>query len=485
MAPHPVDAAAGRRQPNCWTAHGRWLLAVDLAAMAIGGMAAQAVRFGTIGEQTVSDTPVSYVLVTTLMAAAWVGTMAFNGCYERRHLGAGSEEYRLVLAAALRFLALVAVVGFVAKFEVARGFVAIAIPVATVVALVGRFIARRWLHQQRGQARFLKQVLVVGTGASADQLTGRLREIPYAGYTVLGICVPAGSPSLEVDREAPVVAFADVEGVLATARQWGVDTIAVADAGTLSPAALRWLSLSLEGTGIDLLLAPAIIDVAGPRILVTPVSELPLLHIEVPELSGARRLVKDAIDRTVAVALLVALLPVLIVIALAIRVSGQGPILFKQVRVGRSGQLFTLWKFRSMIVDAEQHLSALMALNEHDGVLFKMREDPRVTPIGRHLRRWSLDELPQLWNVMRGDMSLVGPRPALPAEVDRFCDRGRRRLLVKPGVTGIWQVNGRAALSWEESLRLDLHYVEHWSLSLDATIVAKTLSAVLRRRGAF
>ena len=234
-----------------------------------------------------------------------------------------------------------------------------------------------------------------------------------------------------------------------------------------------------------MVVAPALTDVAGPRIHITPVAGLPLLHVEEPEFTGVRRLFKSVSDRVLALLLYLLLSPLLVLIAIAVRVSSRGPALFRQERVGQDGQTFGLLKFRSMYVDAEARLAALQGSNEASGLLFKMRADPRVTPVGRWLRRYSLDELPQLWNVVRGDMALVGPRPPLPSEVAAYESHVRRRLLVRPGITGLWQVSGRSDLSWDDAVRLDLYYVENWSPALDAMILWKTLFAVVRGKGAY
>lgn len=249
--------------------------------------------------------------------------------------------------------------------------------------------------------------------------------------------------------------------------------------------ALRRLSYELEGTGVDLLVAPALTNITGTRVSIRPVAGLPLLHLDEPELAGVRKVVKDVFDWTVAGLAVLLLTPLLLGLALAVRVTSPGPALFTQERVGRDGKLFRVLKFRSMVVDAEQRLDEIRALNEHDGVLFKLRDDPRITRVGRFMRRYSLDELPQLINVVRGEMSLVGPRPPLPSEVNDYETHTRRRLLVKPGMTGLWQVNGRADLSWDETVRLDLQYVENWSLGLDIALIGRTAVAVLTRRGAY
>ncbi len=289
--------------------------------------------------------------------------------------------------------------------------------------------------------------------------------------------------ALDVDGEAiPVLGEPGdaLEAVVAAQ----ADVIAIADTNSLTNGSLRRLAWQLEGTGVDLMVAPSLTDVAGPNISIRTLSAIPLLLVEEPELKGRKRLAKEVFDRITALGVLLALTPVLLAIAAVVRLTSRGPALFRQVRVGLGGRHFVIWKFRTMRVGSEDRLDDVLHLNEQDGVLFKIRDDPRITPVGRFLRRWSLDELPQFWNVTRGDMSIVGPRPPLPGEVERYDNHVRRRLLVKPGLTGLWQVGGRAGLPWDEAVRLDLYYVENWSLSMDATIIAKTLTAVLRCRGA-
>jgi exopolysaccharide biosynthesis polyprenyl glycosylphosphotransferase len=260
--------------------------------------------------------------------------------------------------------------------------------------------------------------------------------------------------------------------------------VAVLSNAELSGAALRRLAWSLENSETDLVVGSGLIEVAGPRITVRPVAGLPLLHVERPRLSGAGKVTKAVYDRTVAAVVLVVLAPVMVAIGCWIWLADGGPPLFRQTRVGMNSRRFTIYKFRTMVVGAEQQRDGLLDRNDHDGVLFKMRHDPRITPVGRFLRRWSLDELPQLVNVLLGQMSLVGPRPPLPGEVAQYGDDVRRRLLVKPGLTGLWQVSGRANLSWEESVLIDLRYVENWSLPLDLHILWKTGRAVIRGVGA-
>jgi exopolysaccharide biosynthesis polyprenyl glycosylphosphotransferase len=282
-----------------------------------------------------------------------------------------------------------------------------------------------------------------------------------------------------------VVTAADPRTVLRAVDELRVDVVAVASHPDLSGHALRRLAWSLEERGVDLVVSPGIVEVAGPRLSIRPVAGLSLLHLERPANRGGKMLVKAGLDRLFGTALFLAFGPLLAVLAVAVRRSSPGPVLFRQIRIGADGRPFQMLKFRSMVVDAEARLRDLARHDEGNGVLFKMRQDPRVTRVGAVLRRFSLDELPQLWNVVRGDMSLVGPRPPLPQEVIGYSDDATRRLRVRPGMTGLWQVSGRSDLSWEESLRLDLRYVDNWSLALDATILWRTLRAVIGRSGAY
>lgn len=247
---------------------------------------------------------------------------------------------------------------------------------------------------------------------------------------------------------------------------------------------MRRIAWGLEGSGVDLVVAPSVADVAGPRVSVRPVSGMPLLHVDQPEFTGARRVAKSVLDRVTAALLLIVLGPGLLVAAAAIRCTSRGPALFRQTRIGRDGAEFTVFKFRTMYSGAEAGRVGLTGRNETDGLLFKIQDDPRITRLGRLLRRTSVDELPQLLNVLRGDMALVGPRP-LPVKDTDFTGDVRRRLLVRPGITGLWQVNGRSRLSWEDTIQLDLYYVENWSISLDLAILLRTVAAVVRGAGAY
>jgi exopolysaccharide biosynthesis polyprenyl glycosylphosphotransferase len=366
---------------------------------------------------------------------------------------------------------------------VARGFIVLALPLATVLTMAHRQSHRVWLRRQRTRGRFLQTTLLVGRGTGVTALHDQLVRESHFGYRVIGCCLPASGAGSQVFGGLPVLGSPD--DVVDLVRRYEVDTVAVLPSPDLDGDALRRLGWELERTRAELLLAPAVTEVAGPRVRIRPVCGLSLLQMERPELRGWDRVVKGSFDRLGALLALVLLLPVLLVLAIAVKATSPGPVFFRQERVGREGSLFSMLKFRSMEVGADRMLDHLVELSTGNGVLFKMGRDPRVTQFGRVLRRYSLDELPQLINVLRGDMSLVGPRPPLPAEVELYGVEMRRRFAVKPGLTGLWQVSGRSDLSWEDSVRMDVRYVEDWSLFLDLMIIWRTFGAVIRGKGAY
>jgi exopolysaccharide biosynthesis polyprenyl glycosylphosphotransferase len=470
-----------RPRPEWETYYSLALVVVDAALISVAGYVALIGRFGD-AHTTVEGVP--YALLAMLLAPVWVAVLAVSRAYESRFVGVGSEEFRRVFDASVRLLAAVATVAFTFAVPLSRGFVGVAFPLGTLLLLLGRYGARRVLHRLRQRGRAVHKVLVVGARDAVHDVVRQVRAAPHAGLLVAGVCVPDPEQPVVVDGIAIPALGLPVDAARCVVAA-GADTVAIAGGWAMGADGVRHLAWQLEGSGVDLVVAPSITNVAGPRITIRPVAGLPLLHVEEPELTGFRRLFKAVVDRTAALALLVVLSPLWLVIAAVVKATDRGPVFFAQQRVGLNGRTFRIWKFRSMYVGAEDRLAELADRNEKDDVLFKMKRDPRVTPIGRLLRRLSLDEIPQLWNVVTGDMSLVGPRPPLPSEVARYESDVRRRLLVKPGLTGLWQVSGRSDLTWEESVRLDLHYVENWSVALDAMILWKTLGAVLRGRGAY
>jgi exopolysaccharide biosynthesis polyprenyl glycosylphosphotransferase len=456
------------------------LVAVDLCMALAGTLVAFHLRFGD-GGRTVHG--LSYYSLSFLLVPVWLAALAGARAYEMRFVGVGADEFKRVVSASWWLMAVIAVVAYTFKIQFARGYVAIALPVGTVLLLIGRYALRKWLHRRRKCGHFQHRVVAVGGQSGIEELAAELSDEPYLGLQLVGVCMPASGELATVSGVPVVGSLSQVLEAISACR---ADTVAVTAGPGLTPGALRQLSWDLEGRGIDLVVAPALLDVAGPRIIARPVAGLPLLHIEEPELSGPRQVLKTTVEWTFATVAAVLAAPFLGLIALAIRMDSPGSPIFRQTRVGRGGRDFMVFKLRTMYADAESRLDALREHNDaSDGMLFKMREDPRVTRVGRFLRRWSIDEVPQLWNVVRGDMALVGPRPPLPSEVSKYDREVARRLLVRPGLTGLWQVSGRSDLSWDDSVRLDLYYVENWSLVLDALIVWKTLFAVFRRHGAY
>jgi len=450
-------------------------LVCDLLAACLAATAAFCFRFGDV---TAYALP--YLLVSAVLPAVWLCAVALNRAYEPRMIGIGSEEFRRIVQCGVGLTAALAVGSYLSKTDVARGYVVLALPLVTLLTLVFRYALRRSLHRRRAEGACMRRVVAVGHGPSIDELVRLFRCERYHGLDVVAACLPDGASDGDV-TEVPVAGhFSDVPLVV---DQVGADTVAVLACPEMDGVALRRLAWRLEATHTELVVAPALMEVAGPRTTIRAAAGLPLLHVEHPELAGARQLVKNVFDRLVAAVLLVLLSPLLIGLAVAVRATSPGGALFRQTRVGRDGRLFTILKFRTMRRGSERQ--KLTLVSDGDGPLFKVRHDPRVTPFGSYLRRYSLDELPQLINVLLGHMSLVGPRPPLPEEVARYGDDVRRRLLVRPGMTGLWQVNGRSDLSWEESVRLDLRYVENWSLMLDLQILWKTWAAVARGQGAY
>ncbi|MDT4942198.1 MAG: hypothetical protein QOJ34_2287 [Pseudonocardiales bacterium] len=424
-----------------------------------------------------------YIANSAVVALAWLVSLATNGSYEVRRIATGTREYQGVVRAGAVLAGSVAIICYLVNSLVGRTFVAIVIPTGIVLMVGSRFVVRKAVYRHRRRGLWSSAILAVGTSESVQHLADIARRAPEAGLLVVGACVEDAEIGAEIAPGVPVVGGVSTAAAMAEALD--VDVVAVAGSG-LGPRGIRELGWALEGTRRRMVMAPGLTEVAGPRVHVSPVDGLPLMWVDQPEFTGTRRVVKRVVDVLVSGGALILASPLLLVIALAVRLTSRGPVIYRSSRLGKGSREVIVLKFRTMVRDADRIRGQLLEFNEHgDGVLFKMRRDPRVTRVGRVLRQFSLDELPQLVNVFRGSMSLVGPRPPLPEEVERYHGDVRRRLLVKPGLTGLWQVSGRSDLSWDESVRLDLYYVENWSLGFDFAIIARTVSAVLRRRGAY
>jgi exopolysaccharide biosynthesis polyprenyl glycosylphosphotransferase len=462
-----------------WTkAYVRQTVFADIATGFIISTFALGIRFG-------GHVSLEYAALSLLFPALWVSALRLSGAYDPRFIGIGSDEFRKVLNAGVGLTAGLALFSYAANVQLSRVYLVTAMPGATVIALVARYVKRKQLHTKRNMGLCMSSVVAVGHEGAVADLIAELRRESYHGLNVVATCLAGQSADAHDVTGVPVFGRAEVDEVAAAVRRSGADTVAVLSCPEIDGVMLRQLAWELEKTSTDLFVAPALLDVAGPRTTVRPAAGLTLLHVDHPQLSGPRQVLKELFDRTSAAFALILLSPLLIGLALVIRLSDRGPALFTQTRVGKNGESFRIYKFRTMVVDAEARLAELVPANDFDGVLFKLRRDPRITAIGSKLRKWSVDELPQLINVVKGEMSLVGPRPALPAEAAKYADHVHRRLVVKPGITGMWQVNGRSDLSWEETVRLDLRYVENWSFALDLQILWKTVSVIFKGSGAY
>ena len=428
--------------------------------------------------------PVFYLVVLVLSPFAWVGTVAGCHGYERRYLGVGAEEYRAVASAAIRLLAMSAFVSYALYVDrpyLSRFFVLVYFPMLLSIALVARFILRKQLYRARWQGLACQRAVVVGRDHAVRDLVADLHRETLHGIRPVAICTTEN-----VDTVGGVHREGSVRDAVQVARKHIADVVVVASPSDLDGIELRRLSWELDDNGIELIVSPGVVEVTGPRMSIRAAANLSLLHIERPALRGLNAASKTSFDRVVGGLLVILLAPLFLLVAVFIKLRDGGDVFFRQTRVGIDGSDFTMLKFRSMVPNAESQLAQVRSDVDHgNGVLFKRRDDPRVTPIGRVLRRFSLDELPQLMNVMRGDMSIVGPRPPLRSEVDGYAADAVRRLRVKPGLTGLWQVSGRSDLPWDESLRLDLRYVDNWSMFLDLQILWRTVRAVIRGTGAY
>jgi exopolysaccharide biosynthesis polyprenyl glycosylphosphotransferase len=473
----PEPAAPGAQAFSHSLSLGRyvaWLVVADTVVAALCAFLAVILRFSG-SPATLNG--ISYVDLVPAFLVAWLTIMWLAGTYDRRVLVSGTEEFRRVLNGAVWTVAAVALVGFAAHIEVSRSVIAMALASATLLSLGARYGARLVIQGRLRAHATLHRAVVVGTKDEAQGLVTHMQRNAHVGFAVTAVHTPPPSGRTVGERIAEI---------LAIARQTGADTVAVAGTSGFDSSQLRRLAWGLEGTGLRFLMVPALTDLAGPRIRVHPVDGLPLLHIEQPEFTGPKLAIKRCMDLVGGTLISIMLLPVLLAVAVAVLIGSGPPIVYTQIRVGRHGELFKMFKFRTMVSEADKRAEA-----QADGacgtspVRPKPERDPRVTRVGAFLRRHSLDELPQLLNVLAGSMSLVGPRPHRPFEVAEYADDVRRRLLIKPGLTGLWQVSGRAALPWEENVRLDLRYMENWSIWLDALLILKTLRAVILPRGAY
>lgn len=473
--------------PDWRTRCSRQLRLVDAFVVAWAVAGAYVVRFGWTSNFEAGNEKIYVWLSVVLALAWWIMLEAWNS-RQSRILGAGPDEYKRVAAASLWLFGLVAIISYVFQLETARGYVGLALPAGLFGLLLARWLIRQHLNVNRQLGQSMSRLMLLGGPSAVAHLALTLRTAKHAGYLPVAAYLPGVSltASMEPESGLPVMGFApNTASIVEAIQACEADAVAVSAGVQLHPQTLRHLGWELAARNVGLIMAPALTDIAGPRIHTQQVAGLPLIHVTTPTLEGGQRVAKRLFDVLVSGLLILALLPLMAAVATLVKLDSRGPALFRQERVGLEGTHFQMLKFRSMIVDAEDRLLDLRSSNQADGPLFKLKDDPRVTKLGRAIRKLSLDELPQLFNVFTGSMSLVGPRPPLPREVEAYEQDVRRRLLVKPGLTGLWQVSGRSNLSWQDSVRLDLYYVENWSLASDLLILIKTFRAVFRGAGAY
>lgn len=474
-----------------WQGLSRIIGAVDALAIAAAMTVAQLSSFGTRVDASVAGTgsiATPYWLLSVALAAAWWILLRMIKSDEVGILGSGVEEYKRVVTSSFVLFGGLAILSYALNVGTGRAYVAVALPLGLLLLLVGRWVTRTYIAWERSRGRLLRKLLLVGSPPSVQHLYDTLSSVPEAGYEPVGAVLPGFQISSPNGPEMPLTILSVspyVDEIVSAAEAAGVDAIAVTSGARLHPTVVQQLGWEMSDRGISLILAPALTDIAGPRIHTQPVAGLPLIHVATPRLEGGRALSKRVFDIFGAGIALVLLSPALALIALLVKLDSPGPVLFHQERIGKDGVPFRMHKFRSMVPGAEHRLEELMEQNGGASAFFKVKEDPRITRFGAFIRKFSIDELPQLWNVLVGNMSMVGPRPQVRAEVDTYEKYDHRRLTVKPGITGLWQVSGRNDLSVADSIRLDLYYVENWSLTQDFVILLKTVRAVFAKDGAY
>ena len=471
------------------------LRATDTVVVCAAVVLAQYVRFGAAQKDSVdwALNPFGYSnyfvpAFSILFALAWLAALSGFRTRSPRLVGTGIEEYRRVVAASFWTFGAIAIVTLLLKADIARGYLAVALPAGTLGLVATRWAWQSSIARKRTHGACKTAVLAFGETEAVQNLVCELTRKTCDGYEVVGVGIPGYGPPrgehLSVNgRDIPIVG--GESDMITAIRACGADTVAIAGTEHFGVRGIRRLIWDLEPLGVDLVVSTGAMDVALSRLAMRPIAGLPLLHIEKPQYRGAKRFQKRAFDICFALAALTVTLPILVITAIAIKMTSRGPVFYSAERIGIDGEPFAMIKFRTMVVDADKQLEKLLAANEGDGVLFKIRDDPRITSVGRILRRFSIDELPQFINVLMRDMSVVGPRPPLRREVEAYDCDVLRRLLVKPGITGLWQVSGRSDLSWNDAVRLDLSYVDNWSMTSDLMIIAKTVGAVLQRKGAY
>lgn len=456
------------------------LMATDLFVVLAALLASHAALLLVRGSVAMELTPRT-ATATAVMILLWLTVTRVRGTYAHRHLRAGVEEYKRVIKSSATAAGLFGVGCFVMAFSYPRALFLLWAVIGVTGLCLARLARRRITHRLHRHGLLLTPVLVAGADHLVDGIARVLVRERWIGYKVLGAVTTEEQHATALGL--PVLG--SVDNIVDIIRKNRVRAVIFAEGAFENAEEFRRLGWKLEDSNVQMIVVPTLADISAQRLEFRPVGGLPFVDVARPQAVKSLRWIKRAADITASALLLVLASPLLLLTALMVKLCDGGQVLFRQRRVGLHGEEFDCLKFRSMCLDAEEKLADLQDRNEGAGVLFKMAKDPRVTPIGRFIRRYSIDELPQLWNTLRGDMSLVGPRPALPSEVEQYDSDAKRRLDVRPGLTGLWQVSGRSSLSWDETVRLDLYYVDNWSMVQDLIILSRTARAVLSSAGAY
>ena len=448
----------------------------DSLAIALAMLAAY--RFGDVSSSHDTMSGGAYVAFGAVVIPVWLAVFARYGLYTLRRITSRAQEYRQVFHAVVFCIAATALVDYASDVNLTRRWVLLTFFFSLLLVAADREVSRRVFKRLRIRGRMMRPVVVVGANAEGVAIAEMLDERPWLGYRVVGFTDDVRASLASHTVFGPTSETLDI--VYETEATGVVVATSAIDADLCND-----LARQLVEAGVHVELSSTLRDVASQRLLLRPLGRYPVVCLQPVYRTGWRGVAKRATDLSLATFGLIVVSPLLALVALAIKLDSPGPVFFRQARIGKDGKLFTMFKFRTMCNDAELRLAELEDLNEAHGPLFKIRDDPRTTRVGKILRRFSIDEIPQLWNVLRDEMSMVGPRPALPSEAATWVPRMRDRLLVKPGLTGMWQVNGRSDSTYEQYEQLDLYYVDNWSIITDLLIILRTIPILVARKGAY
>jgi exopolysaccharide biosynthesis polyprenyl glycosylphosphotransferase len=454
------------------------VISTDAAAIVAAMSVAVWLRQVTVGGPPQEIGPV--LLTGAVAVPIWLCVFARYKLYTAAAVTSVTAEVRRLLHAVAAAVACTAILSLFLGTETSRVWLLLTFATAMPMLVIERGIIRHAFRRARTRGQLQRRVVIIGTNAEALGIVQMLSSNAGLGYQVLGL-LECGDPTPGISPVRVLGSWRDAPEIV---QSLGATGVIIATSAIDTPVANR-LARELIEIGCHVELTSGLVDISADRLLARPLGRRAVMYIEPVRRLGWRAVAKRAFDIIIATGLLVFASPILAIAALLIKLDSNGPVFFSQVRVGKDGKLFRVRKLRTMVNDAEQQLELLRDRSDIDGPLFKMRDDPRVTRVGKVLRKASIDELPQLLNVLVGEMSIVGPRPALPSEALEWTDDLRSRLRVKPGITGMWQVNGRSTASFDDYVRHDLYYVDNWSLLTDLAILAKTVPVVLFRKGAY